>query len=48
MILMKRLTLVIEDGCIEKVFYPVFSPGKNAEDVLAWLWQQRSREGSDG
>ncbi len=48
MILVKRLTLVIEDGYIKKVFYPVFPPGKNAEDVLAWLRQQRSREGSDG
>jgi peroxiredoxin len=42
MILLKRLTLVIEDGRIEKVFYPVFPPGKNAEEVLAWLRQQRA------
>jgi peroxiredoxin len=33
----KRLTLVIEDGRIEEVFYPVFPPGKNAEEVLEWL-----------
>ncbi len=37
--LLKRLTLIIEDGRIEKVFYPVFPPGKNAEEVLAWLRQ---------
>ena len=42
MILLKRLTLIIEDGRVEKVFYPVFPPGKNAEEVLAWLRQQRS------
>jgi peroxiredoxin len=42
MILLRRLTLVIEDGRVEKVFYPVFPPGKNAEEVLAWLRQQRS------
>ncbi len=42
MILLKRLTLVIEDGRIEKVFYPVFPPGKNAEEVLAWLRHQRA------
>jgi len=37
MTLIKRLTLVIEKGVISKVFYPVFPPGKNAEDVLDWL-----------
>src|ERR671916_1309256 len=48
MILLKRLTLIIEDGRIGKVFYPVFPPGKNAEEVLAWLRQQRSGEDRDG
>ncbi len=37
MTLVKRLTLVVRDGVIEKVFYPVFPPNKNAEDVIAWL-----------
>jgi peroxiredoxin len=46
MTLLKRLTLIIEDGRIEKVFYPVFPPGKNAEEVLSWLREQR--EGHDG
>lgn len=35
--LYKRLTLIARDGRIAKVFYPVFPPGQNAEDVLAWL-----------
>jgi peroxiredoxin len=35
--LLKRLTLVIDDGVVERVFYPVFPPDRNAEDVLAWL-----------
>jgi peroxiredoxin len=35
--LYKRLALVAEDGVIVKVFYPVFPPDRNAEDVLAWL-----------
>jgi peroxiredoxin len=48
MILIKRLTLVLEDGRIEKVFYPVFPPGKNADEVLAWLRRQRSGEDRDG
>jgi peroxiredoxin len=37
MTLLKRLTLVIHDGKIEHVFYPVFPPDRNASDVLAWL-----------
>ena len=37
MTLLKRMALVIEDGVIEKVFYPVFPPDKNAEEVIAWL-----------
>jgi peroxiredoxin len=35
----KRLTLIIENGRIETVFYPVFPPDQNADDVLAWLRQ---------
>jgi len=37
MTLLKRLTLVITDGEIERVFYPVFPPDRNASEVLAWL-----------
>ena len=36
----KRLTLIAEAGKIIKVFYPVFPPDKNAEDVINWLKQQ--------
>jgi peroxiredoxin len=35
--LVKRLTLVIRDGRIEHVFYPVFPPDTHAAEVLAWL-----------
>jgi peroxiredoxin len=35
--LLKRLTLVLRDGIVEHVFYPVFPPDRNARDVLAWL-----------
>jgi len=35
--LIKRLTLIIEDGKICKVFYPVFPPNENADNVIAWL-----------
>ena len=37
MILLKRLTLVIHDGIIEHIFYPVFPPDQNAAEVAAWL-----------
>jgi peroxiredoxin len=37
MTLLKRLTLVIRDGVVEHVFYPVFPPGQSAADVVAWL-----------
>jgi peroxiredoxin len=37
MTLLKRLTLVIDNGKIEHVFYPVFPPDRNAYDVIAWL-----------
>jgi len=33
----KRLTLVIDEGRIQKVFYPVFPPDRNAQEVLQWL-----------
>jgi peroxiredoxin len=39
--LLKRLTLVIDSGCITKVFYPVFPPDRHAEEVLAWLEANR-------
>jgi peroxiredoxin len=36
-ILLKRLTLVIDDGRISHVFYPVFPPDSHAAEVLGWL-----------
>ncbi len=35
--LIKRLTLVLNAGLIEHVFYPVFPPDRNAGEVIAWL-----------
>jgi peroxiredoxin len=37
--LYRRLALIVQDGQIQKVFYPVFPPDQNAPDVLAWLRQ---------
>jgi peroxiredoxin len=43
MTLIKRITLICADGKIAKVFYPVFPPDKNAEDVIAWLNERNQR-----
>ena len=37
MTLIKRLTLIIHAGRIEKVFYPVFPPDKHVEEVIELL-----------
>jgi peroxiredoxin len=41
MTLYRRLALVAEAGRIVKVFYPVFPPDRNAEEVLSWLRSSR-------
>jgi peroxiredoxin len=41
MTLLKRMALVTDGGVIQKVFYPVFPPDKNAADVVAWLQQAK-------
>ena len=43
MTLLRRMVLVIDDGAIATVFYPVFPPDKSAEDVVAWLRDARGR-----
>jgi peroxiredoxin len=35
--LLKRLTMLVRDGTIEHVWYPVFPPDRHAGEVLAWL-----------
>jgi len=35
--LIKRLTLIIRDGTIEHVFYPVFPANRAAAEVIGWL-----------
>lgn len=37
LVLLKRFTLVLRDGVIEHVFYPVFPPDQSAAQVVAWL-----------
>jgi peroxiredoxin len=38
--LLKRCTLIVRDGLISKVFYPVFPPDQNAQDVIDYLGSQ--------
>jgi peroxiredoxin len=35
--LARRLTLILDSGRIEHVFYPVFPPNRSAADVMDWL-----------
>lgn len=35
--LLRRVTLIVDTGVIEHVFYPVFPPDRNAADVVDWL-----------
>jgi peroxiredoxin len=41
MVLIKRMAWIVDDGTITHVFYPVFPPDKNAEEVIAWLSANR-------
>jgi peroxiredoxin len=42
LILLKRLVLVLENGRVKKVFYPVFPPDRSAAMVLQWLREKAS------
>ena len=37
MTLLKRMALVLDGATITKVFYPVFPPDRNADEVTEWL-----------
>jgi hypothetical protein len=37
MTLLKRLNLIIDDGTITHVFYPVFRPDESAAVIVKWL-----------
>ena len=46
MTLLKRFTLVIDDGRVGHVFYPVFPPDRSAADVVAWLSREVAGKGA--
>jgi len=35
--LFKRLTIIVRNGAVERVFYPIFPPNEHAQQVLTWL-----------
>ena len=41
MTLIRRMAWVIDDGVIRHVFYPVFPPDRNAEEVVSWIQSSR-------
>ncbi|MBI1650300.1 peroxiredoxin [Hyphomicrobium sulfonivorans] len=41
-VLLRRMTLIIFDGRVEHVFYPVWPPDRNAAEVLEWLKVHRT------
>lgn len=43
MTLLKRATLIIEDGRIEEVFYPVFPPQESPRQAIQWLSERASK-----
>lgn len=43
MTLVKRLTIIVVDGRIAKVFYPVFPSDTNAQHVVEWLRERSLR-----
>jgi peroxiredoxin len=40
--LVKRVTLIVQNRIIKKVFYPIPSPDKNAEQVIEFLHDQKA------
>lgn len=37
LVLLKRFTMILKEGRVQKIFYPVFPPDQNAADVIHWL-----------
>jgi peroxiredoxin len=43
-VLLRRLTMLVREGAIDHVWYPVFPPDRHAAEVLEWLRDQRRVE----
>lgn len=42
--LYKRMTLIVDNGQIKKVFYPVFPADRSADEVLNWLRNSKNNK----
>jgi peroxiredoxin len=42
--LLKRLTMIVDDGVVTHLWYPVFPPDRHAEQVLGWLRRQQATQ----
>lgn len=40
--LLRRLTMVVDDGVVIRIWYPVFPPDTHASDLLCWLHSRRT------
>jgi peroxiredoxin len=40
--LLRRLTLILRSGRVERVFYPIFPPDRHAAEVVAYLNANRT------
>jgi peroxiredoxin len=48
MTLLKRITLIVRDGVVERVLYPVFPPDQNAAAVVAILSETAAGRAGEG
>jgi peroxiredoxin len=44
---MKRITLIINDGWVEHIFYPIHQPEQNASEVMTWLATQQASQAQE-
>jgi peroxiredoxin len=40
-VFIKRMTVIVKDGVIRKVFYPVFPLDRNVHEVIDWVERYR-------
>lgn len=41
--MLKRFTMIVHQGVIEHVFYPIFPPDTHASEVLSWIGEQSTQ-----
>jgi peroxiredoxin len=46
--LLRRLTLLVSDGAVEHVWYPVYPPDSHAAEVARWLREHDEPRRAEG